>query len=371
MKKSLLAIAAVTAFAGAAQAQSSVTVYGRYDGGLLDTKTTTKTAAGGTTSVDTGTSGNNGNGSSASSLFGFRGVEDLGGGTSAIFNLEYAIAPDTGILDNAGARTSIVGLSDKQLGSIAIGRQLVGQHDIVAGQVWGGNNMVGDLTYSSVAGGTGYATNSRIYGGGLRADNLITYRSPSLVPGLAVRVDYQAERAQDATNGSNGAATGLYNISGSYNFIKVLTARAGYLKSAVNATGVSPTITTAQAYSIAYADKGFTAQLTYADNRAELQSTSAQTSKAAATKLSVMYKYGKFTPFAQYGQGKTQTGLSGAADADTTAYQAGIEYAMSKRSSLYAAYGMSKVEVKTTTTAAYVGNSLQTTQMALGLRHTF
>jgi predicted porin len=370
MKKSLLAIAVLTAFAGAAQAQSSVTVYGRYDGGLLDDKIETTTSG---ATVKTGTSGNNGNGSSASSMFGLKGSEDLGGGTSAIFNLEYAIAPDTGALSSTAARTSIVGLSNKKFGSIAIGRQLVGQHAIVAGQVWGGNNMVGDATYSSMTldDATSYATSTRVYGGGLRANNLITYNAPSLVPGLNVRFDYQAERATDSTNGANGADAGLYNVSGSYTFAKVLTARAGYIKSAVNATGVSPTMTTGQAYSIAYADKGFTAQLTYANGKAELQSTGVQTFKQGATKLSVKYQYGKFTPFAQYGQGKTETGTSGTANADTTAYQAGVEYAMSKRTAVYAAYGMSKIEVKTSTTAALVGNNVKQTQMALGLRHTF
>jgi predicted porin len=39
MKKSLLAVAATTAFAGAAQAQSSVTVYGILDMGYIGTNT--------------------------------------------------------------------------------------------------------------------------------------------------------------------------------------------------------------------------------------------------------------------------------------------------------------------------------------------
>jgi len=38
MKKSLLAVAAMTAFAGAAQAQSSVTVYGVLDVGYINQK---------------------------------------------------------------------------------------------------------------------------------------------------------------------------------------------------------------------------------------------------------------------------------------------------------------------------------------------
>jgi len=84
MKKSLLALAALTAFAGAASAQSSVTLfgvidvsaryveYGNYDQGQL------------------ATDGN------ASSRLGFRGVEDLGGGLKAGFWLEGSLAADTG-----------------------------------------------------------------------------------------------------------------------------------------------------------------------------------------------------------------------------------------------------------------------------------
>ena len=44
MKKSLFAIAAVTAFAGAAQAQSSVTIYGVLDEGYASIKQTTANA---------------------------------------------------------------------------------------------------------------------------------------------------------------------------------------------------------------------------------------------------------------------------------------------------------------------------------------
>jgi len=47
MKKSLFAVAAVTAFAGAAQAQSSVTVYGILDAGFTGKTTSTPTSASG------------------------------------------------------------------------------------------------------------------------------------------------------------------------------------------------------------------------------------------------------------------------------------------------------------------------------------
>jgi len=102
---------------------------------------------------------------SASSRLGFRGTEDLGKGQSANFNLELGFNPSTGEVTTAtrdntrsatgadqggetGVRTALVGLADKQFGRLDIGRGLTGIHGIVAGNVWGGNNMVGDMTYS-------------------------------------------------------------------------------------------------------------------------------------------------------------------------------------------------------------------------------
>jgi predicted porin len=82
MKKSLFAIAAVTAFAGAAQAQSSVTVYGILDVGFRGQNTTVN-------NVKTSSTQFSGTGSQTTSRLGFRGTEDLGGGTSAFFTVGY------------------------------------------------------------------------------------------------------------------------------------------------------------------------------------------------------------------------------------------------------------------------------------------
>jgi predicted porin len=85
MKKSLLALAALTAFAGAASAQSSVTLFGIVDLGVRQVKN------GNSDSLKTmSQDGIN------SSRLGFRGVEDLGGGLRAGFWLEGALAPDVG-----------------------------------------------------------------------------------------------------------------------------------------------------------------------------------------------------------------------------------------------------------------------------------
>ncbi len=89
MKKSLLALAALTAFAGVASAQSSVTLFGIVD-------LSVNSAKNGANSMKQ-LSSNQLN----SNRLGFRGVEDLGGGMRAGFWLEGGMANDTG----TGAQT--------------------------------------------------------------------------------------------------------------------------------------------------------------------------------------------------------------------------------------------------------------------------
>ena len=85
MKKSLLALAVLGAFAGAASAQSSVTLYGKLDLGFA------KAAGSADKQVADG----------SRSRVGFRGVEDLGGGLKALFQFEHRFNPDDGTVTNA------------------------------------------------------------------------------------------------------------------------------------------------------------------------------------------------------------------------------------------------------------------------------
>jgi predicted porin len=130
MKKSLFAVAAATAFTGAAQAQSSVTVYGildvGYTGGNATINNTKQTVSRISNSMESG------------SRLGFRGNEDLGGGTAAQFVFELGIQP----AGNAGSnpdgaaggavgagtwnpnvRQAFVGLSQKGIGQARVGTQ--------------------------------------------------------------------------------------------------------------------------------------------------------------------------------------------------------------------------------------------------------
>jgi predicted porin len=291
MKKSLFALAAVTAFAGAAQAQSSVTVYGIYDGGY-NTKDTADTTAGVTKSTTTG--GFTGNASAASRL-GFRGVEDLGGGTSAVFNLEIGITPGTGGLttttltgvvgaqQETGVRTSIVGLSNKQFGTVTVGRQLTGIHTIIAGTVFAANNMVGDLAYQTQPGGTDYATNTRVHVNAVRMSNSVAYVTPTF-SGFSARADYSNDRNTKDDN-PNQVSMGNIGISAAY-VNGPFTVRAGYHAAKGNNAATAGTVdtagtakagkvqtaiatTTINAVSARYSAKGLTAEAIYANNKTE------------------------------------------------------------------------------------------------------
>ena len=123
-----------------AHAQSSVTLYGTLDTGL-DYVSNQKTATGGKSNwmLESGNLSTN--------RWGLRGNEDLGGGLSAVFDLENGFNIDNGKLSNGGdefGRQAWVGLASKQWGTVTLGRQYDFLVDFVAplsatGSGFGGN----------------------------------------------------------------------------------------------------------------------------------------------------------------------------------------------------------------------------------------
>jgi len=114
MKKSLLALAVLGAFAGAASAQSSVTIYGIVDAsvGRIDN--------GGDSVTELGS------GRNAASRIGFKGIEDLGNGLKASFVLENGFQTDNGAQSTTNtatfSRLAYVGLGG-DFGTVRLGRQ--------------------------------------------------------------------------------------------------------------------------------------------------------------------------------------------------------------------------------------------------------
>jgi len=187
MKKKLLALAAFSALAGVAQAQS-VTLYG-----IVDVNVTYGTNAGGTTGSLIGM----GNGGLSTSRWGLKGTEDLGGGSSAFFNLESEILADTGAQGVTATdlfhRAAFVGLSNSELGSFRAGRQNSAWYDMAAKyDAFGGNNFGGWVATSTGSVDLGLAT---------RFNNAIQYTTPSF-NGLSLY--YQHAFGEVAGNNTNG-----------------------------------------------------------------------------------------------------------------------------------------------------------------------
>ncbi|OGB27510.1 MAG: hypothetical protein A3I66_06405 [Burkholderiales bacterium RIFCSPLOWO2_02_FULL_57_36] len=156
MKKTLLALALLGAFAGAASAQTNVTVYGVVDAGLTYANNgTAKTTA-------------LGSGLLSGSRLGFRGTENLGGGLSAIFTLENGFNVDDGSLGQGRlfGRQAFVGLTGS-FGAVKLGRQY---HPL--------RNALNTIDPFNL-GNIGTASNIfNVYGD--RGDNTINYSTPKL-----------------------------------------------------------------------------------------------------------------------------------------------------------------------------------------------
>jgi len=161
MKKSLLALAALGAFASAAHAQSSVTLYGIIDAGLTYVNNDNgKTLFAMQSGITQG------------SRWGLKGSEDLGGGLKTIFQLENGFNTFTGKLGQGGldfGRQAYVGLSGTTWGTVTIGRQYDTIDDYVQPATLNGNWSA----YYSHAGDIDNTDNA------YRVNNAIKYASPS------------------------------------------------------------------------------------------------------------------------------------------------------------------------------------------------
>src|SRR5271156_4107576 len=114
MKKSLLAAGILGVCAGAAHAQSSVTLYGIVDEGLTFTQNSHGQRQYSMVS-----------GEIQASRWGLRGTEDLGGGMKAVFVLENGMDLSSGKLGQGGlefGRQAFVGLGTTY-GTVTLGRQ--------------------------------------------------------------------------------------------------------------------------------------------------------------------------------------------------------------------------------------------------------
>ncbi|MGH8809795.1 MAG: porin [Noviherbaspirillum sp.] len=203
MNKTVLALAAFATVAGAAQAQSSVLIYGIVDTGV----TYNSRIAIATPGVPgAGTSGSRvslDSGNLQGSRLGFRGTEDLGGGLKANFQLESGINVDTGTFGQGGlafGRTAAVGLSGG-FGSLSFGRQYDYPNDLIT---YTSNIDIGNLA-QNLHGGRDLDRSSI-----QRVNNSIRYDTPK-VGGLVGTFTYGlGEQAGDSSAGQS------YSVASNY-----------------------------------------------------------------------------------------------------------------------------------------------------------
>lgn len=172
MKQTLLAIALLAASAGAAVAQTSVTVYG-----VLDTYYTRDSGgnpAGPTSAIDGGFA------SLSGTRLGFKGREAIADGLAVVFTAEMGFGADTGAFDATGngfGRQAFVGLQGK-FGALKLGRQYNPlfnggvKHDPFGGGLEGAYLRVISL------------------GAGKRLNNAVIYSTPASTSGFNAEVSY-------------------------------------------------------------------------------------------------------------------------------------------------------------------------------------
>ncbi|MCP3715154.1 porin [Paraburkholderia sp. CNPSo 3281] len=196
MKLKWLVAAVLAAMGGTTYAQSSVTLYGVIDSGLLYQSAN---AANFQSKVNLGHVYELKDGGIYSSIWGLKGSEDIGGGYKVSFRLQGSYNSSNGkpgLADTPGAtalfnQQTTVGVSSP-FGTIDMGRQIVpmiyamADTDVRNAQYFG-SILTAWLGMNQAAGWQGLSTNGPI--GALYDDNAIVYRSPKFY-GASLALEY-------------------------------------------------------------------------------------------------------------------------------------------------------------------------------------
>ena len=276
--KKLLGIAALMCSAGAAQAQSSVTIYGLLDANV--SYNNNGNAAGGN-QFKLNSGGMN------TSRFGFRGSEDLGNGLKAVMQLEGGIIMDTGASDgDLFGRQANVGLQG-DFGRVIAGRSYSTEYDFI-------------LPFDPMAYAPQYswATSAGATGG--RKDGLLTTASN------LIKYQYDGKG---------------YKLGATYSFGEVAGNNAANAKYVVAASVF---------------DGPWAVVGTYEQNNGALAANNAY-DQAKVSQFAGSYDFGDTKTFLGYRHFK-KTLASGAADQNSDTFWVGANYRLTPEWSLTGAY---------------------------------
>jgi predicted porin len=363
--------------AGAAHAQSSVTLYGVLDDSIQYINN------------------NNVNGSNKDSIalaagnlqgnrWGLKGTEDLGGGLKAIFQLENGFNPNNGKLGQGSrefGRQAYVGLQSDQFGTVTIGRQ----YDPVV-------DLVQAVTADNYWGST-FTTPSDVDNNdnSSRTSNAIKYTSNTYA-GFQFEAMYAFGGVAGSTGEGqtwSGAATyanGPFSVAAGYirmdNGSDTLAGRAAGWSGTSDGTFNSINLPYETAKSIGIASIGaqyvigpVTAGLRYSNAQYKPDAFSAFTSTERYNVGAGFVNY-QLTPAALLGLGYTFTHGSGNGEsASYNQISLGGDYNLSKRTDVYlvGAWQRASGTGATATVADYDSESASNSQaiVSLGIRHKF
>jgi predicted porin len=371
MKKTLVAVAAL-AFVGAAFAQSTVTLYGRIDASVANNKTTTTTPAGIGTVTDGGTLIQSG--ANTGSRWGLKGTEDLGGGLSALFQIESGFAVDTGASGQGGllfGRQAYAGLSGG-FGTITLGRQ----YDIIdngykydpAGYGgYGSMNYVFNSAVNFNAAGvaTGLATGFTGCATGLapgiavgtgdcrgRQNNSVMYSTPN-ISGFSGSVMYAP--GENKVPGVSGAGR-VYGLLGGYDNGPMSFSAAWQSSKVIGGSAATTNYAIGGSYD-------FTVVKAFLQFEGGNNKTNAE--KDNGYEIGLSAPVGAATLLASYAHENEKVG--GVRFASVKGYHLEAKYPLSKRTYVYAAY----LNGKNNASAASGLSSVKQQNYGLGLVHNF
>src|SRR5450830_261406 len=330
MKKVLFTLLTLGAASTGAMAQSSVTIYGVADAGLVFDKD----AAGDRLNRVA-------SGVASGSRIGFKGKEDLGAGLAATFVLESGFNIDTGTSGQGGllfGRQAYVGLTGSA-GAVTLGRQYSPYYLALR-----------DVADPFVIGLAGTASNLVVTN--IRVDNMVQYSTPTWSK-LSADLAYGfGEVAGDnAKNRSIGGA--IHYIDGPLN----LTLTHHRKDNALATQQTRNTLLAAR-----YDFKVLQANFGYGDNRA------LDNSKSKDLLLGFSAPFGRSKLVASYIRHDDQSVLN----RDAQQWAIGAFYSLSKRSDLYTGYGhISNKNGATFVVGNATDNGTGNSGFNLGMRHTF
>jgi predicted porin len=391
MKKTLIALAALASTA--AFAQSSVTLSGRLDLGMVNNTTTNTVGTNEVSTKVTDLTGNQ-NGRTTSRLT-FAGVEDLGGGLKASFNVETALNPsDESALFAGNTRNGSISLMTANMGTFSIGTFTSNGIDAVRGfsastySIGGGDFLANTASGAQmkslveasasralVVGGNANPTAAQIktasaaelgvteaqydaatLGMSGRSRNAIAYTSPSF-NGFTASLGLHNQKNVTANTKTTGSIIGLAYVNGpltahvAIGNQKSSNSTSGALngKNSDNAFGLSYNVGVAVPYFVYEASK-----VTLANN---------DEVKANAMEVGARFPMGALTPYVAVASGSHKS--EGEKFAKSSGFQIGTTYDLSKRTYVYLAAGQDKVK------AVNVNANVKRSSYAAGVVHSF